>query len=64
LELPSGDADSPAAQVPAEPAKPSGPGPRGQFGGGLFAEKLKVALKKKREEPIEIEDPDKQPETP
>jgi hypothetical protein len=64
LELPSGDADSLAAQAPAEPAKPSGPGPRGQFGGGLFAEKLKVALKKKREEPIEIEDPDKQPETP
>jgi hypothetical protein len=64
LELPSGDADGAAAQTPAEPANPSGPGPRGQFGGGLFAEKLKVALKKKREEPTEIEDPDKQPETP
>jgi len=46
----------------AEAAKPAGPGPLGAFGGGLFAEKLKVALKKKREEPTE--DKDKPAETP
>ena len=45
-----------AAEAPAEAAKPAGPGPLGAFGGGLFAEKLKVALKKKREEPAEDED--------
>ncbi|MHB8055785.1 MAG: hypothetical protein ACYDH3_11125 [Candidatus Aminicenantales bacterium] len=40
----------------AEAAKPAGPGPLGAFGGGMFAEKLKVALKKKREEPTEETD--------
>jgi hypothetical protein len=39
-----------AAEAAPEAAKPAGPGPLGAFGGGLFAEKLKVALKKKREE--------------
>jgi hypothetical protein len=37
------------AEAPAEAAKPAGPGPLGAFG-GLFAEKLKLAIKKKREE--------------
>jgi len=46
----------------AEAAKPAGPGPLGAFGGGMFAEKLKVALKKKREEPAEGQD--KSTETP
>jgi len=44
-----------AAEAAAEAAKPAGPGPLGAFGGGMFAEKLKVALKKKREEPAEDE---------
>jgi len=42
-------------ETPPDAAKPAGPGPLGAFGGGLFAEKLKVALKKKREETLEAE---------
>lgn len=52
-ELPADGADFVAPEASAETAKPAGPGPLGAFGGGLFAEKLKVALKKKREEPGE-----------
>jgi len=48
-----GGAATEAAGEAAEAAKPAGPGPLGAFGGGMFAEKLKVALKKKREEPAE-----------
>lgn len=48
-----------AVEAAGEAAKPAGPGPLGAFGGGMFAEKLKVALKKKREEPTEDETPEK-----
>jgi len=56
LELPAEGARLVVPEAKAETAKPAGPGPLGAFGGGLFAEKLKVALKKKREEPGEDQD--------
>jgi hypothetical protein len=56
LELPAEGANVAPPEAPAEIGKPAGPGPLGAFGGGLFAEKLKVALKKKREEPGEDQD--------
>jgi len=61
LELPADRTEFEQSEVPAETAPPAGPGPLGAFGGGLFAEKLKVALKKKRGE--KAEEPDKPDET-
>ena len=61
LELPADKTEFEQPEVPVETAPPAGPGPLGAFGGGLFAEKLKVALKKKRGE--KAEEPDKPDET-
>lgn len=46
----AGGGEAGAAEAAAETGKQAEPGGLGAFGGGLFAEKLKVALKKKREE--------------
>lgn len=61
LEVPADAAEAEAAA--SEAARTAGPGPVGAFGGGLFAEKLKVALKKKRGETTE-DDKDEPAETP
>ena len=47
--------------APVEEPKPVGPGPLGAFG-GLFAEKLKLAIKKKREEIIQPSEESQEPE--
>ena len=49
------------AEAPAEEAKPTGPGPLGAFG-GMFAEKLKLAIKKKREEAAKASEEPSEPE--
>jgi hypothetical protein len=51
------------AEAPAEEVKPAGPGPLGAFG-GMFAEKLKLAIKKKREETAKPSDEADEPDKP
>ncbi|MBM3295050.1 MAG: hypothetical protein FJY82_11080 [Candidatus Aminicenantes bacterium] len=50
-----------AGEPGVEEAKPAEPGPLGAFG-GLFAEKLKLAIKKKREEAAKAADEPESPE--